>query len=132
MSPNLLARAVSIYLALVVGNWLATALIGTRQTSECEARVVVEIVNGCGLKGAAEEVATWLGGLGFDVLFVGNADDFEYEETIIVDRCGDDTKLAALTSVLGTDNVVHQVRISTFVDATVIVGGDFKELATRR
>ena len=35
-----------------------------------------------------EKVAAGLKGEDFDVMFVGNADDFNYKETLIVDRSG--------------------------------------------
>ena len=132
MNLDVLIRIILLGLVVIVASWLISVFLGTRQSFECEASIVVEVVNGCGLKGAAEKVARLLGDRGFDVLFVGNADDFKYDETIIVDRCGDQSKVEALALVIGTDNVVTQVRHSGFVDATVIVGRDFEELALAR
>ena len=92
--------------------------------SVCELPVVVEILNGCGRSGVAEQVASHLRGCGFDVMYVGNADDFEFAETIVVDRTGDRDKALAVAAALGDVPVVDQVSSAFFVDVTVILGDD--------
>ena len=92
--------------------------------SLCEVPVVVEVLNGCGREGVAEKVGEYLREKGFDVMFVGNADDFEYTETLVVDRCGDRSRALEVARALQVDAVIRQVSSIFFVDATVVVGGD--------
>ena len=101
--------------------------------SPCEVPVIVEVLNGCGVSGIADEVAGRLKGRDFDVMFVGNADDFKYEETFVVDRSGACAKAAMVARALGVKNVIQQVRGSFFVDVSVIVGSDMaSSLASAR
>jgi hypothetical protein len=95
-----------------------------REGSICEVPVVVEVLNGCGKSGVAENVAAHLRDLGFDVMYVGNADDFDYGETMVVDRTGDRTKARAVAGALGRATVVCQVSSTFFVDVTVVLGND--------
>ena len=94
---------------------------------ECEVPVIVEVLNGCGVSGVADKVAARLRGKDFDVMFVGNADDFNYEETLIVDRSGACSKAITVARALEVENVVQQVRGSFFVDVSVVVGSDMAE-----
>ena len=90
----------------------------------CEVPVVVEVRNGCGVRGIAEEVREFLSDRGFDVMFVGNADDFSHDETLVVDRSGDRSKVLAVAAALGASGVIYQVSSAFFVDVTVVVGSD--------
>lgn len=126
-SAGFLVKGLLLSLVFILFLWFVTALLTLRKSPQCEATVVVEVLNGCGIKGAAEEVADWLRGKGVDVFSVGNAEDFQYDATIIVDRCEDDSKIDHLAEIIGSDRVVHQVKSSAFVDATIIVGKDLGE-----
>ncbi|MFZ1947983.1 MAG: LytR C-terminal domain-containing protein [bacterium] len=98
-----------------------------------ESTVVVEVLNGCGRRGVGERATEILSDKGFDVMFVGNADDYGYEETLLVDRSGDPSKAVAIGEALGAGMVVHQVNASSYVEVTVILGKDFAaSLASRR
>lgn len=91
-----------------------------------EAVVVVEVRNGCGIRGLGDRVARYLKDEGFDVIFVGNAEDFEFAETMVVDRSGEWAKAREVARALGGIPVVQQIASGTFVDATVILGRDFE------
>ena len=103
--------------------WTAFAESGDR-ARVCEMPVVVEVLNGCGVGGIAQEVGELLIDRGFDVMFVGNADDFDHRETLVVDRSGDRSKALEVASALPGSGVIHQVGSAFFVDVTVVVGGD--------
>ncbi len=90
----------------------------------CEGRIVVEVRNGCGIKGIGEVVGRKLRNYGFDVIYIGNAEDFNFGKTIVVDRCGDLSKAREVARRLGTDAVLQQINTNLFVDVTVIVGHD--------
>jgi len=89
-----------------------------------EGSAVVEVLNGSGIKRAGERISRFLSEKGFDVLFIGNADDFEYGETIVVDCIGDMSKARGVASFLRCRNVISQVEEAPLVEVRVIVGKD--------
>lgn len=93
-----------------------------------EGSAVVEVQNGSGIRRAGERVSNFLSQKGFDVLFVGNADDFDYSETIVIDCIGDISKARGVASLLNCNNVIRQVEVSPLVEVRVIVGKDIAEL----
>ena len=96
----------------------------------CEMPVAVEVLNGCGEPGIADRVASHLRDCGFDVMYVGNAGDFKFSETIVVDRTGDHEKTHAVAGALGRPPVIHQVGTAFFVDVTVVLGKDIGTSST--
>jgi hypothetical protein len=120
-----LVRAILLGLALIAVYfvWVTLSQIGEADPV-CEAAVVVEVLNGCGVGGLADEVGDFLRDNGFDVMLLGNADDFTYSETLVVDRSGDRSKAFSVADALGSVQVIQQVSEASFVDATVIIGSD--------
>ena len=87
----------------------------------------IEVLNGTGQKGLAQKVARSLMERGVDVLKVGNADHFDYRESIISVR-SPNTKIVALARAMGCGNVVEQLKEDSFVDATLTIGADYSSL----
>jgi hypothetical protein len=114
----LAAAAVAIYLAVS-----AVAQLASRGPV-CELPVVVEVLNGCGRAGIADKAASHLRACGFDVMYIGNAEDFNFAETLVVDRTGDRNKAQAVAAALGRIPVVYQMSSAFFVDVTVVLGSD--------
>jgi calcineurin-like phosphoesterase len=102
-----------------------TALLVDAGGLSNESTVVIEVLNGCGRKGIGERATELLTDLGFDVMFLGNADDFQYQETLVLDRVGDRSKAVGITEALGVGSVISQLNSNSYVEATVIVGKDF-------
>jgi calcineurin-like phosphoesterase len=124
----LVIKAIAVFLGIGAAYLALSIALRLRQDSPtCEVPVIVEVLNGCGIKGIAEDVAQRLRSRGFDVMFVGNADDFSFQETLVVDRSGDRDKAFTVADALGVTDVIHQVRSAFFVDVTVVVGGDLAE-----
>lgn len=121
-----LVKAVGL-LVVFLGAHLAyeTACLIDVEGLSGEARVVVEVLNGCGRSGIGERVSEFLADRNCDVMFVGNADDFKYDRTLVVDRTGDLSKAVALADAMGLGQVISQVNTATYVEATVVVGSDF-------
>ena len=121
---------VIILVALLLGGLVAyeTALVIDTGGFSSECGAVIEVLNGCGRKGIGERASEVLIDHGFDVMFLGNAEDFEYEETLVIDRAGDRSKAVGLTEALGVGRVISQQSASSYVEATVIVGKDFAML----
>lgn len=87
----------------------------------------IEILNGTGQKGIGQQVAGSARNSGIDVLHVGNADSFSYEESILIAR-REVKNLKTLARALGCRNVVEQFQEESLVDATLIVGADYRSL----
>ena len=120
-----LVKALMLGLAIIVVYFAWTTLSQTvSQGSVCEVPIVVEVLNGCGVGGIAREIGEVLIDQGCDVMFVGNADDFDHRETLVVDRSGDRSKAHTVASVLPGSGVIYQVSSAFFVDVTVVVGSD--------
>ena len=95
-------------------------------------RPQIEVLNGCGVSGIAARAQDFLRERGYDVVNVENARDFQYEETLVIDRGGDVRVARALGRDLGTLNVIRQVRPDLVLQATVILGNDYRTLAPYR
>lgn len=91
-------------------------------------RPQVEILNGCGISGIAARTHEYLRGSGFDVVNVENARAFDYGETLVIDRGGDVRVARRLARLLGTGNVIRQVRPDLMLQVTVILGSDYRQL----
>lgn len=88
----------------------------------------VEVLNGCGTAGLARKVTDFLRIKGFDVVNVGNAENFEFPETIVVDRVGDMTTAWKVARAMGVDNVIQQKDPDLLLEVTLILGKDYKDL----
>jgi hypothetical protein len=120
-----LIKAVLLAVAIAGAYFAGTTLVGTGgDRGVCEVPIVVEVLNGCGVVGIANDVGEILIEEGCDVMFVGNADDFDHGKTLVVDRSGDRSKVQAVASVLPGSGVIYQVSSAFFVDVTVVVGSD--------
>ncbi len=88
----------------------------------------MEVLNGCGVSGVAATTHEYLRQFGFDVVNVENAPAFDYAETIVIDRGGDEQVARRLARVIGTGNVIRQVRPDLMLQVTVILGADYEGL----
>jgi hypothetical protein len=89
----------------------------------------IQVLNGSGKSGMADVFRDFLGGFGFDIIEFGNARHWNYERTIVIARSASSDRIARdLAKVLGTDRVIHLQEPSSLVEATVIIGKDYKEL----
>ncbi|MCK4590472.1 MAG: LytR C-terminal domain-containing protein [Candidatus Latescibacteria bacterium] len=91
----------------------------------------VEVLNGCEEKGLARKVTSLLRRSGFDVVNFGNAENFDFLETIVVDRSGQIEKAQQVAQTLGVENCVQQIKQDPYriEDVLVIIGRDFHKLA---
>ena len=63
-----------------------TAWLDGDITSMPRTQITVEVLNGCGIKGTATEVADMLTAEGFKVLRIGNADRYDYDVSRVISR----------------------------------------------
>ncbi|SHK61634.1 LytR C-terminal domain-containing protein [Fibrobacter sp. UWEL] len=88
----------------------------------------VELLNSCGIQGAASTMRTFLRENGFDVVSSRNDVLQNYEETIIVLRNPEWEGAQALAKTLKTKNVLVVLSDHAVVDAAVYIGKDFKQI----
>lgn len=88
----------------------------------------VEVLNSCGLQGAAADMRTFLRKNGFDVVSSRNDRLQNYDETIIVLRNPEWEGAQALARTLKTNNVLVIASKRAVVDAAVYIGKDFKQI----
>jgi len=89
---------------------------------------VVEVLNGSGVKGAANIMARRLQDKGFDVVKVGNADEMNHAYTMIAVRRPGTAVGERLAQTLGVKRVLLFYNEALLVDATVFVGQDYQEI----
>ncbi len=88
----------------------------------------IQVLNGSGEPGVAEKFRNHLAQKGFDIVEFGNANSWNYRETMVIGR-GRDTLMARdLVRVIGTKHLLHLKDPAVLVEATVIIGKDHEEL----
>lgn len=92
----------------------------------------IEVRNGTGEPGLARDVTRRLRLMGIDVLLEGNAERFDFSESILVDRRGNPALMRRLQRRLGVRRVIVQVQQNSLVDATLVVGRDRETLRLQR
>ncbi len=92
-----------------------------------DARLKVEVLNGSGDSGAAAAIRDHLRDMGFDVVSAENADHFEYDVTHVLNRSGRTGAAREVASQLGVDSVANAIDADLFLDATVILGKDWRD-----
>jgi hypothetical protein len=92
--------------------------------------IQIDVLNGCGVAGAASKVTTYLRRRGFDVVEMRNYKSFDVRETLVIDRVGNLAQAQRVAQALGVDshNVVQEINFDYFVDVSVVLGKDFSSL----
>ena len=124
-TPSSVLYVVGVFVLLTAVVYLAMSLYGIfapRPTREVESAVLV--LNGCGEEEIGLRTARYLRERGLDVVDFRNADSFDYEETIVVDRAGDLGAAVEVARMLRIPNVIQQIPETPLVDIVIIVGAD--------
>ena len=95
-------------------------------------RLKVEVLNGSGDRGAAGQVGDFLLSLDYDVVAVDNAESFDHETSVLLDRSGIGLPLAELGARIGADSIVVAPDPDLLLDATLILGRDWRRLIADR
>jgi hypothetical protein len=94
-------------------------------------RPTVDIRNGCGESGLAEQLMNQLRRSGFDVVEYRNADRYDYERTLIKDRSGREGAPARLRDWMrreyGVGEIVDDKVGVPEADLVLIIGSDFAD-----
>ena len=92
----------------------------------------VEVLNGCGIPGAATAVTDFLREKGFDVKASRNAESWNYGQTVVVARTKDLAIAQKLCSAFKMDRLVLMRTGTDIFDASVIIGKDYGDLINER
>jgi hypothetical protein len=118
----------------VVRQTLATL---TRDTEDHPGNqsLTVEVLNGTAINGLAGRTAEMLRSFGYDVISIGNADNSNYEGTIIIQRSGSDSMVDMFANVIRCNNVSRELITEENIedaynyeykaDITLLIGKDF-------
>ena len=87
----------------------------------------IQVLNGCGSAGSARIMSDYLRKKHFDVKNIGNANNWNFPETLVISRVGNTSIAEQVAAALGTKNVVLIRTAENIYDATVIVGPDYRE-----
>ncbi len=125
-------------LLLVLISALGTRIIFPRieneraeQTTELIGNIIqIEVLNGCGVSGLANQFTSALRKNGFDVVETGNFENFDLEETIVIARTFDKENAQRVAEALGIadQNIIIEASDDFYLDATVVIGSDYQSL----
>jgi len=138
--PRILVLNVVIVLLTLIVGYLAYSLIArniiappvvTGRAGAPEGETIqLDVMNGCGIEGAAQVVTSYLRARGYDVVEMKNYRTFDVQHSLIVDRRGNRKTAEQVAYALGVrkENIVSQLNQDYYVDVSVVVGRDFKSL----
>lgn len=92
--------------------------------------IQVEVLNGCGVSGAADRFTDYLRDNNFDVVNVSNYISFDVTNSMVIDRIGNMANAYKVAKSLGikNENVIQQLNKDYFLDVSVIIGRDYYNL----
>jgi hypothetical protein len=90
-------------------------------------RIRVEVLNGAGVDRMASRATERLRDLGFDVVYYGNADEFDRDTSVAIGRIDSVEPARRVADALGLHRVLRQPDQNLYLDVTVILGSDWVE-----
>ena len=95
-----------------------------------DAKIKIEVLNGCGVSGIADKLTDYLRENKIDVVNLGNYRSFEIENSIIIGRNKKIKNAELVASLVGLDrnSVIQQINPDYLLDVTFILGKDYRNL----
>ncbi|WP_445666553.1 LytR C-terminal domain-containing protein [Fodinibius sp. AD559] len=92
--------------------------------------IQLEVLNGCGVPGLANDFTSTLRKNGFDVVETGNFKNFDMQNTVVIARTFDTKNAERVADALGIakEHVFIEASEDFYLDATVVIGSDYKSL----
>lgn len=92
--------------------------------------IQLEVLNGCGVPGLANDFTSTLRKNGFDVVETGNFKNFDMQNTVVIARTFNAENAQRVADALGVDpqHVFIEASEDFYLDATVVIGSDYKSL----
>lgn len=99
-------------------------------TQPVQQKPQIEVLNGCGVAGIAKTTMTYLRKVDFDVVYMGNYQNFNLVKSMVIDRAGHREIALKIAESLGisADQVKTDIDRSKQLTASVILGNDYKSL----
>ena len=90
----------------------------------------VEVLNGCGVPQVAARLTKKARSLGLDVIHEGNAINFNFLHTMVIDLSGERHKALQVASVLEIPHCIQQITEDAYrlADVSVIIGRDYRQM----
>ena len=100
------------------------------ESPHLQTAIRVEVLNGCGAPKAAARLTKRARSLGIDVIHEGDAESFDFLQTMVLDRSGDMNKALQVAMVLGIPHCIQQIIEDSFrlADVSIIIGHDHRQL----
>lgn len=92
--------------------------------------VQLEVMNGCGTAGIADQFSEYLRERNFDVVTLGNYRSFDITNSFVIDRTGNVANAEKVADALGIDRkyIVQQISDEYFLDVSLVIGRDYNKL----
>lgn len=116
--------------SFVTRSFIAPPVDPTRGPGNPGRVIQLDLLNGCGVAGAASNVTRYLRARGFDVVEVKNYRTFDVRYSLVIDRSGNRELARKVAYALGIEdkNVIQQISPDYFVDVSVVLGKDYASL----
>lgn len=92
--------------------------------------IQLEVLNGCGVSGAADKITDFLRKNHVDVVQTGNYMSFEIDKSLVIDRTGNRANAEKVADILGIEhkNIIQQINEDYFLDVSLVIGKDYNQL----
>jgi len=92
--------------------------------------IQMEVLNGVGISGLANEFTGTLRQFGFDVVETGNFDHFDVPNTLVISRNGQVENAKRVAHAIGIDEefILREESPEFYLDVTLVIGNDFENL----
>ncbi|MEO9884704.1 MAG: LytR C-terminal domain-containing protein [Balneola sp.] len=102
----------------------------TQQSELIGSIIQLEVLNGCGEAGIANNYTNLLRNNGFDVVETGNFERFDVNKTFIISRSSspDNAKRVAQALGVNEENIIREESPDFYLDVTVVLGKDYHTL----
>ena len=92
-----------------------------------ELTIALEVLNGTSVTGLAARAANVFRSFGYDIVTIGNADNSDYQKTVVLDRRGKLEAARRAAELIQCERVYTRPdeEVDVFIDVTLILGKDF-------
>lgn len=139
---NMLLNLAIVLLAAIVVfllySFVNTTMVNTPVDNQADSRgmtasgevIQLDVLNGCGVQGVAQDFTDFLRKRKFDVVQSSNYTSFDVVESLVIDRVGNKATASKVAHALGIDvkNVVTQINPDYYLHVSVVIGRDYQEL----
>jgi hypothetical protein len=119
-----------LYSIFVKFNSSSDNYVISENKGEASEIIQVDVLNGCGVGGVADRFTDFLRSKNIDVVGIKNYISFDVDETMVIDRTGNEANAKKVADLLGIkkDNIITQLNKDYFIDVSIIVGRDYFNL----